>query len=274
MNKNILFFNESKLVNYSKLAGTFILTGSSLQAQVDYTDVDPDEHIVNGTYDLNLNNDASVDFQISQSGGGNYAEITMEVKDSNAVMGMCYGNYGRPYKLNMNMLINVNQNWSICTKGNMLIEYKGTEVDDGKWYDASEKFLGLKLVTGGNTYYGWARLSIDSQAGGFTIHDYAYETTPDREVLAGWKDTYVFSEQIEEQADGIHIYEFDKTLHIISETGNTGKLIIYNNMGQECYHSFLNGKYSMVSLYSLPEGMYIVKYQANERIYTKKIPVN
>ncbi len=47
------------------------------------------------------------------------------------------------------------------------------------------RFLGIKMVDGGNTYYGWIRISVTMTPGvGFTttIYDWAYNTTPDQRL--------------------------------------------------------------------------------------------
>jgi|HubBroStandDraft_6_1064221.scaffolds.fasta_scaffold01215_9 hypothetical protein len=48
-------------------------------------------------------------------------------------------------------------------------------------------YLGLKFVIKGKTHLGWARVRIDARSKGFvaTITGYAYETVPNRPIVAG-----------------------------------------------------------------------------------------
>ncbi len=55
----------------------------------------------------------------------------------------------------------------------------------GNWANVNPYYLGLKLISGGHTYYGWARLSFSSYSGTLTLFDYAYNSVPDQPILAG-----------------------------------------------------------------------------------------
>lgn len=61
----------------------------------------------------------------------------------------------------------------------------------GKGKGVNDRYLGLKFVVGGEVHYGWARLSVtlghrrqfDDVSG--TLTGYAYETVPDKPIIAG-----------------------------------------------------------------------------------------
>jgi hypothetical protein len=61
----------------------------------------------------------------------------------------------------------------------------------GKGKGVTNRYLGLKFVVGGEVHYGWARLSVtlahhrqfDDVSG--TLTGYAYETIPDKPIIAG-----------------------------------------------------------------------------------------
>jgi hypothetical protein len=61
----------------------------------------------------------------------------------------------------------------------------------GKGDGVSNRYLGLKFVVGGEVHYGWARLSVTlghhRQFGDVsgTLTGYAYETVPDKPIIAG-----------------------------------------------------------------------------------------
>jgi hypothetical protein len=61
----------------------------------------------------------------------------------------------------------------------------------GKGKGARDRYLGLKFVINGEVHYGWARLSVtlghqrqfDDVSG--TLTGYAYETVPEKPIIAG-----------------------------------------------------------------------------------------
>jgi len=60
---------------------------------------------------------------------------------------------------------------------------------EGDWPNSTDRYLGLKIILNGHTHYGWARLSVvvDNSKASFKIMDYAYESSPDRAIIAGDK---------------------------------------------------------------------------------------
>jgi hypothetical protein len=57
----------------------------------------------------------------------------------------------------------------------------------GSWMNVKNRYLGLKFKINGKTHYGWARLSIQVQHLSITatLTGYAYETTPNKAIIAG-----------------------------------------------------------------------------------------
>jgi hypothetical protein len=58
----------------------------------------------------------------------------------------------------------------------------------GKWGDdPANRFLGVRFKIGGATHYGWVRLTVltDNRTITATITGYAYETVPNKPILAG-----------------------------------------------------------------------------------------
>ena len=58
----------------------------------------------------------------------------------------------------------------------------------GSWLDAVDRYLGLSFQVKGRTRYAWARLSVQGK-GPFvvTLTGYAYETIPNKAIIAGRK---------------------------------------------------------------------------------------
>jgi hypothetical protein len=69
--------------------------------------------------------------------------------------------------------------WS--TDEDYLVSYmivdEGEVLGIGPWKDVTEGLLGVSFDAGGNTHYGWLRMS-DVSSTAFMLHDWAYETQP------------------------------------------------------------------------------------------------
>jgi hypothetical protein len=67
----------------------------------------------------------------------------------------------------------------------------GSLLRPGPWYDAGNRYLGLKFQIHGQTHYAWARLRIKVTVGYptgsivGTLTGYAYETIPNKPIIAG-----------------------------------------------------------------------------------------
>jgi len=70
-------------------------------------------------------------------------------------------------------------------------QYSDLGAWDGKGKGVKDRYLGLKFVIGNEVHYGWARLTVtlghqrqyDDVSG--TLTGYAYETVPDKPIIAG-----------------------------------------------------------------------------------------
>ena len=58
----------------------------------------------------------------------------------------------------------------------------------GSWLNVKDRYLGMKFVIKGKIHYGWARLNVSVQLPltiNATLTGYAYETTPNKSIIAG-----------------------------------------------------------------------------------------
>jgi len=62
-------------------------------------------------------------------------------------------------------------------------------VSSGSWLNVSGRYLGLRFRVNGQTHYGWARLSVrvrfERKPVTATLTGYAYETIPNKSIIAG-----------------------------------------------------------------------------------------
>ncbi|MBK6858971.1 MAG: T9SS type A sorting domain-containing protein [Saprospiraceae bacterium] len=270
---------------------TAMIFSISANAQIVYTDVNPDTSIANsgpyyGFYYLDLNNDGTSDDSISYRVSGRGAigacgtrRVSISVLNGNAVAGSTY-----PLAMNLNDTISSALAWS--ASGDLRhIQFSGpicTTIDTfGNWTNSIDNYLGLKLIVGTNTYFGWLRMQVNVTTNGNTasgiIKDYAYNSTPNQFILAG--DTGTGPTRIIETiaSSSINLYPNPATdkLTIALESNNrkievtiadiTGK-IIYSTTASETQKIEVNTKY-------FAEGIYIVQIQTGEFIETKIIIV-
>jgi len=62
---------------------------------------------------------------------------------------------------------------------------KISEGSFGSWPGVKNRYLGLQFVIKGNKHFGWARLSVSSAPYDATVTGYAYETIPNKAIVAG-----------------------------------------------------------------------------------------
>ena len=167
-----------------------------------YTDVNPDSAISgNSAYNLDLNNDGIYDFTINTvfdiaGCGTRCGTSTINVSNVTIANG---SNNGIVYKLadylvsplDSQTVIDSSSQWSYITNRALTIYLLGTRncgtcsTSGGLWYGNVDKYMGLKLIKGLNTYYGGVRLNENTILRTLTIKDYAYNSSPNQSILAG-----------------------------------------------------------------------------------------
>lgn len=171
---------------------------SNSNAQIVYTNVNPDSTISNGSYNLDLNNDGTTDFvlQISSIVLGCSRVPTFKATSSitpasgdNAVMNDGAG-YARA--LDYATTIVPDSQWSNTSQILFDAGTTCTSAVKGYWVNLSNKdlYLGLRFTKGNNTYYGWARL--EPGIASLSLKDYAYNSVPGQPISAGQGASIVF----------------------------------------------------------------------------------
>ncbi|MBK9732800.1 MAG: T9SS type A sorting domain-containing protein [Chitinophagaceae bacterium] len=165
-------------------------------AQIVYTDVAPDAIISGvGIYSLDLDNDGSGTVTLNVSSGithcgygdGHQSQANATPKDGSKIAQAA----NCPGALLEGEVIGSSLAWS--SNNDQVLrhaEFGSSSFCNssfGKWSNPSDHYLGLKMVSSGNTYYGWARLSVfvTGFSASVTIKDYAFNSNPDSSILAG-----------------------------------------------------------------------------------------
>ncbi|MFN0190351.1 MAG: T9SS type A sorting domain-containing protein [Bacteroidia bacterium] len=185
----------------SKKLYAFIVTAmmfsASANAQIVYTDVNPDVTINTngGVYALDLNNDGITDFNITYSTaifvGQTNRYINITPLGTNKVGNGLSVHY--PSALPLNTLIDSSSFYWSSNANQSLISRIWFQTPHGQWVwqtrgnwnGASNKYVPLQLNLNSQKYYGWARLDAVTNAVSFTVKDYAYNTIPNQLIRAG-----------------------------------------------------------------------------------------
>lgn len=160
-----------------------------------YTDIEPDfnSENVEDFYELDLNRDGVVDFNLSSSSDV-WEWLGINANTSGGIIAVTpwYTNIV-PLEIDTEIFTPsrfFNGEYYAASGFITLGDCLGNEDRDACYYDWSgknDKYLGLRIVINGQKHYGWARLSVTSSTQ-WVISDYAYNTTPNSPILAGQKE--------------------------------------------------------------------------------------
>ncbi len=243
---------SKKLAKYGAMS-LAIAGVSNAMGQVDYTDIDPDETIDDTSYDVDFNNDGTIDFTITNSGASG-AAVRMYNTQSNSVLGANFGgNYNYPY-----VLVN---SAPIASSGNFTahpyyqtLNWNGCAYTNSNWCGGiTDAFVGVRFNVGAEQHYGWIQLDVPADATTFTIKGFAFEATPDTEILAG--DTGL----------GIDQNAFEGFTYFMDENSNLNlkaataieSVSVFNVLGQNVINKSLNANSALVAMDGMTSGVYI-----------------
>jgi hypothetical protein len=206
----LIFYSSCQKETSVDSEQTIAAAGSSII----YTNVNPDSTIISEIhfgvsgdsskdYYLDLNNDKKADFvfriyyqsfsRCLQGGFNSFVSVSPANGSSNQIANV------NLYAAALDSLTSINASlskWSGVT-AQKLGEYdRQCDICDvrsgcygspaGNWTTGSIKYLGLKIISSNNVYYGWARLMIAiGPWSKLTIMDYAYNSNPNQPILAG-----------------------------------------------------------------------------------------
>jgi len=141
----------------------------------------------------------------------------------------------------------------------------------GNWSGKSDKYLGLRLDDGGDSYYGWARRDVEDNNHEFTIKDYAVQGTADVAIEAGQTGTAVHNVI---QSSELTAYSFNNTISVVvKDLKTTGASVkVYNMSGQVVYTNNLDMNGMTITLSNAATGNYTLQVVTDEDgVYTKQL---
>ncbi len=275
--------NNERLKRYTAISGSILAASTGVNAQIIYTDVNPDTTIIQtNVYALNLDGDANIDFNLFAynyiASTTNYDFVFIAPSSGNSVIATSniYSGVYFPLALNLNDPID---NYAIFASPSASASFPGmflqfnivysssSSLPLGNWGGQTDKYLGLKFLIGGNTHYGWARMDVAADAKSFVLKDYAYNATPNTGLLAG-------------QTVGIE--NFDQINSHISLSNNQLS-VFYNSKDGELLLNIYNISGKLVSTklittsleekLNLPTGIYLFNVNTKNGSTSKKFYV-
>lgn len=166
------------------------LSAAASYAQILYTDIVPDQVSEEISIDLNL--DGTIDFTIFSS--NLFGDFIYVQGDTNIEILSEYNcGYNFALALNEGEAIGTDETiWvnPLPPRNVLLLSYpavdgcNNNETAYGNWQNATDLYLGLKLIQDGEIHYGWARLNtLDGYP--VKLKDFAYNETPNEAINAG-----------------------------------------------------------------------------------------
>jgi hypothetical protein len=140
------------------------------------------------TYYLDINHDGGPDFNIACLGSTCVSRHSSILFVAPQVAGNQVISQGEAAAVAARAPIGPGQNFTTGTfyGGFRMADagaYSGHSWFFGNWANATNKYLGLKVLIGGQVHYGWARLTVTAHHA--VVTGYAYETIPNRGIPAG-----------------------------------------------------------------------------------------
>jgi hypothetical protein len=145
-------------------------------------------------YNLDLNHDGTTDFTISWASQGLFHDAWLGELPAagNAVVAANSCQSSQSCTLNASALYRGAKIGPIQTfygdTGRMAARgcFKDFKCKDfGHWVGVTNRYLGLKFMIKGKIHYGWARLSVNRIDFAAKLTGYAYETIPNKPIIAG-----------------------------------------------------------------------------------------
>lgn len=286
-----------RLTDYATFAAGVLVLINKADAEVIYTDIDPDVVLdTDGNYyAIDIDNNGTADFQFLKSTFSNYdftfGYITYynlwcgPINSSNAIAG--FSNYYPypgvliyfPYALSMNENIDSKLAWQSNTI--QLIAFIENIVGynvhcfNCSWngnssLDVINHYFGIRFVTEEPyNHYGWIRCDVVNDGLKLIIKDYAYETEPDYPILAGSKATY---QEIDPGNIEGEIYVSGSAVHISVPHRPTLEFTIeiFNIAGQNIYSSLNENPFVEIQL-DVPPAIYIVTVTSGNEKMSKEV---
>jgi len=265
---------------------SFINLNSELKAQIIYTDIQPDTTIIApddswGMYYVDINLDGQNDFLLNHHNmliEWDYQKVEMSTEHAYAEV-LCEDTYNHyPLMFSFNDTIKPGANsWFCPASGGFMIvlNENGTA---GYWMGGVEdKYLAVRIKFANKWHYGWIRMDIPSNAGSYTVKDFAYNSVANQEILAGSTHSPSSINEAEDIISEIVVFPNplnEKNIINFNHNFSNLKLSIYSINGQLIeYEENITSTYYQIKN-CLTKGIYLIKFETEKGVFFTKLLVN
>lgn len=234
----------------------FLLATTALQCKIKYYDFDPDSVLItvgmNPTaIDLDMNKDGMPDFYICHHG------CVQFFSGYNGSEALTYE--PQPYHF---MPVPLNEGDTI--KSGCTVWYNSNHSSmnmDTIWPGRSDKCIGLRFKVSNKWLYGWLKLSVAADGQSCVVKEFAYEDSPNVEVLAGDKGAASVP-MTDLTKSKIKIYPNPAEDKITIEGAESGNVLgIYDIKGNIIRTILVPGPKFEAGLDDQPPGVYYIRYK-------------
>lgn len=145
------------------------------------------------------------------------------------------------------------------------------------FYGQGLRYIGVKIIVAGQTYYGWVSVAVASDANTFTVYEYAYQNTPNTTIKAGEIDVIgIFENQIAKKNFTVYPnpVSVNGTLFFDKNLNQDMSITLFDFIGKEILHASLKNNTFNFSEANLCKGIYFIRVFENKQyIGDKKIVV-
>ncbi|MGL4599067.1 MAG: T9SS type A sorting domain-containing protein [Bacteroidia bacterium] len=270
---------QNKLRAYTAAAGSIAAFVGTADAQIIYTDINPDVVLTgsNATYNLNMDNNNTTEMTfasyVSTDSAGNpvaYAMLlSLNTPNTNATLGALYSaTVPFPYALANGAPINAaNPNWQ---QQNIGIQYLAAVIYSTPYcyfLGQNDRYLGVRFNINNQLHYGWVRLSCNAGASVLTIKDYAYNTQVGSPINAG-----DMVNSIQPLSQSItRIYTSNNQLVINRDETNPVTVTVVNMQGETIFTEQTTDQNYTHDLGTIAAGIYLVNVTGETGMVTRKI---
>jgi len=282
--------NKQLLKKVYTFITTAMLFSVSVNAQIVYTDVNPDltitqSSIGSSVHALDINNDTITDATLAASKTSSANAVLLGTSSGSEALMCCPILQARA--INHNVAIGSNPNgtnayWSNNQNARLRQVPLGgggpggpNPIPFGDWSTPADRYLAIRFLVGADWYYGWVRVSVSVGGNSFTIQDYAYNSIPNQPILAGQTMTTAIIEN--SFVSSINLFPNPADNHLTIDLGNNNKNVqvtIADITGKVIYTTVATDTQRVeVNTKDFSEGIYVVVIQSADFTGTKKLVV-
>jgi hypothetical protein len=258
---------SKQLAKYGALTAAIVGVNDANGQSIVYNDIADFTGGIGDSYQIDLDNNGTDDFQIRHNGSSNLYIDPLTA--SNDVLGTGGATYAYPFALSNGAAIsNGAGSWfnNGFSGGFQSLNYGSCSF--GNWCSITDGYLGLRFNISGSTHYGWVRLDVDGSGSSWTIKDFAYVDTADMALNAGQETLSIETNAL----DAIKIVALNKSIGLYNLPEATNYRL-FDMTGKQIMDGVTTGGSFVVEVNTLFTGVYIIelKNKNSKGVLRKKL---